>query len=141
MTRYERAKIAAQKKVDDEQKALTSSTPSESLGKSNMLYEPEIASSTARTAHTVAEPRIPAGKATSQAISSRQQILEDRQTGGISVLAEESREEIIAQQKLAKQRPSRKRTTSIGLKGFADRVSESLQGKATGVLGVDNGRR
>jgi len=39
------------------------------------------------------------------------------------------------------QRASRKRTTSSGLKGFADRVGESLQGKGTGVLGMESGRR
>ena len=139
--RYEKAKIAAQKKVDAEQTAVTSSTPSESLASTHKPYEPELASSTARTAHTIVEPRIPAGKATQQAISSRQQILDDRQGGGIDVLAKESMEEVKAQQRLAKQRSPRKRTASIGLKGFADRVSESLQGKATGVLGVDNGRR
>lgn len=144
--RYERAKIAAQKKVDtDAAKPITSSTSTGSTTTSTSSYEPYTShptSSTARTAHTVAEPRIPAGKATQQAISSRQAILDDHGDGGVAVLAQESVEEVAAQQRLAKQRsPHRKRTTSIGLKGLADRVGESLQGKGTGVLGMESGRR
>lgn len=138
--RYERARIAAQKKVDDEKKAVTGSQRSDSSSaKTAAPYEADVASSAARAAHTVAEPQIPPGKATHQALSSRQQILDDVQGGGIPVLAEESTEEIKEQK--AMRRSPRKRTTSLGLKGFADRVGESLQGKATGVLGVDSGRQ
>jgi len=137
--RYERAKIAAQKKVDaDNVTPITASTPGESATPDHRPYEKEshAASSAARTAQTVAEPRIPAGKATQQAIGSRQQIIEDRSNGGIGVLAEESTEEVMAQRSV-KQRGGRKRAASSGLKGFADRVGESLQGKGTGVLGME----
>merc|ERR1712072_370453 len=135
--RYERARIAAQKKVD--------ATPS------------------ARSAQTVTEPHAPAGKAAQQAVGSRQQILDDRDGGGVAVLAEESAEEMKAQRKLQQshsqvsqpqtptqqqnqqsqqslRRSSRKRTTSSGLKGLADRMGESLHGKSSGVLGVDSRR-
>ncbi|KAF2485765.1 fatty acid hydroxylase superfamily-domain-containing protein [Neohortaea acidophila] len=140
--RYARAKAAAQKKLDaDQSGSVTGSTPSDSVQTTSPSpYSPGNMSSTARTAHVVAEPRIPRGKATQQAISSRQAVLDDP-NGGTTVLAEEATEEMQAQQKLAKRSSPRKRTTSSGLKGFADRVSESLQGKATGVLGVENGRR
>ena len=141
--RYEKAKIAAQKKIDADlnvaEKPITASQPSESLTADPRPYDAADASSLARTASSVVEPPIPLGKATHQAAASRQQILDDRLGGGISVLAEESTEEVAAQKLTRK--PLRKRTTSSGLKGFADWVGESLQGKNTGVLGVDSRRR
>lgn len=137
--RYERAKSAAQKKVDAEVPPITASKPEDSTCATTAKpYDLDEISSIARTAQTVSEPRIPAGKATYQALASRQQILDDTQTGGISVLAEESTEEVREQK--AAFRTSRKRTTSLGLKEFADRVGESLQGKGTGVLGVESRR-
>ncbi|KAK3717070.1 Sphingolipid C4-hydroxylase sur2 [Vermiconidia calcicola] len=137
--RYERARIAAQKKIDAESSVTGSKKNEESITASPYSKE-ELPSSIARTAQSVTEPRIPAGKSTQQALSSRQQILDDQQTGGIEVLAEESTEEVLAQQQQQKAK-RRKRTTSSGLKGFADRVGESLQGRGTGVLGVESGRR
>lgn len=139
--RYERAKIAAQKKADAEVKAtakpITSSTPEESLqAKSNHPYNDAVEVSPRARAAT--EPRIPAGKATYQALASKQQVLDDGQGGGVSVLTEERAEEL-SEQKHARRSP-RKRTTSLGLKGFADRVGESLQGKGTGVLGMESRR-
>ncbi|EMC92017.1 hypothetical protein BAUCODRAFT_38034 [Baudoinia panamericana UAMH 10762] len=141
--RYEKARLAAQKKVDADAKPITASRVEESARSPDALYagETEAASSTARSAQTVGEPRIPAGKASQQAVGSRQQILDDRQGGGVSVLAEEAAEEAKAQ--MSVRRSPRKRTTSSGLKGLADRVGESLQGKSSGVLGLDctNARR
>jgi len=165
--RYERARIAAQKKVDADTSvsSVTASTPSESTtAKDNLRpYQDEASNATpsARSAQTVTEPHAPAGKAAQQAVGSRQQILDDRDGGGVAVLAEESAEEMKAQRKLhqsqsqpssSQQQPqtpsqqqslrrsSRKRTTSSGLKGFADRMGESLHGKSSGVLGVDSRR-
>ncbi|KAI5367546.1 putative fatty acid hydroxylase [Septoria linicola] len=128
--RYERAKIAAQKKVDADKEA--------SNFQSTSPYTKDVseASSTARAAHISTEPRIPAGKATYQAIGSRQQVLDDPVDGGIRVLVEENAEEIKAQQKLRS--TPRKRSTGAGLKEFADRVGESLQGKGTGMLGIES---
>jgi len=140
--RYERARIAAQKKVDAENSAtITASSPAESDKQNLHPYadEPSKASSTARAAQAVLEPSVPAGKAAHQALGGRQQVLDDMQSGGKGVLAEESAEEVQAQQQL--RRSPRKRSKSSGLKGFADRVGESLQGKGTGVLGVENSSR
>jgi sphinganine C4-monooxygenase len=140
--RYERARLAAQKKVDAENAAaITASSPAESKQQSLDPYAQEAsqASSTARSAQPVLEPSIPSGKAAQQALGSRQQVLDDKQGGGKAVLAEESAEEAQAQQLL--RRSPRKRSKSSGLKGFADRVGESLQGKGTGVLGVENSSR
>jgi sphinganine C4-monooxygenase len=140
--RYERARLAAQKKVDAENAAaITASSPAESKQQSLDPYAQEAsqASSTARSAQPVLEPSITSGKAAQQALGSRQQVLDDKQGGGKAVLAEESAEEAQAQQLL--RRSPRKRSKSSGLKGFADRVGESLQGKGTGVLGVENSSR
>ena len=140
--RYERAKQAAQKKLDAGKVApVTASRPAESTNLPEAPYKNEMstATSTARTAQSVTEPRIPPGKATQQAVGSRQQILDDQQGGGISVIAEESAEETQAQNSM--RWSPRKRTTSSGLKGLADRVGEALHGKNTGVLGVESGRR
>lgn len=139
--RYERAKLAAQKKVDADAASVSTLQPVENSTATAKPYEQDVATatSTARTAHAVEEPRVPSGKAAYQAIASRQQILDDKQNGGISVLAEESTEETKAQRTL--RRSPRKRATSSGLKGFADRVGESLQGKGTGVLGMESRSR
>lgn len=132
--RYERAKIAAQKKVDAEVGAKNASA----TGPTPYAQDASQATSVARTAQGAAEPRIPAGKATYQPIGSRQQVLDDPVGGGISVLAEESAEEVTAQQKL---RSTPRTRTTESLKGFADRVGESLQGKGTGMLGVESRSR
>ncbi|KAF2160936.1 hypothetical protein M409DRAFT_28542 [Zasmidium cellare ATCC 36951] len=138
--RYERAKIAAQKKLDADNTSVTGSAANESA-QSDRVYEKEAvkATSTARALRTVAEPTVPAGKATLQALGSRQQVLEDPVAGGINIIAEESLEEMKAQQRLRSS--PRKRTTSSGLKGLADRVGESSHCKGTGVLGVESGSR
>ncbi|GAB1737902.1 hypothetical protein NU219Hw_g2374t1 [Hortaea werneckii] len=183
--RYERARIAAQKKLDADtsSSSVTASTPSESTHASIPPYQDEATNATpsARSAQTVSEPHAPSGKAAHQALGSRQQILDDRDGGGVAVLAEESAEEIKVQRKLLHQqqsqsqsqsqasqpqqppqtppqqqqqsqrRSTRKRTTSSGLKGFADRLmggggggggekKRSLHGQSSGVLGVDSRR-
>lgn len=142
--RYERARNAAQKKVDAEaaSSAVTGSPPSDSKKvRSGDAYENDAAEapSAVRATQKVAEPRIPSGKATNQAIGSRQQVLDDTTNGGLGVLVDETWEEIKAQQTLRSS--TRTRAKSSGLKGFADRVGESLQGKGTGVLGVESRSR
>jgi len=146
--RYERARLAAQKKLDaDSVASITASEPTESAKANSKPYQAEASQITpiARSMLSAAEPQVPSGKATKQAMGSRQQILDDRQNGGFSVLAEESAEEVKAQRSLQQQkslrRSPRKRTASSGLKGLAGRVGESLHGKSSGVLGVDSGRR
>jgi sphinganine C4-monooxygenase len=138
--RYERARIAAQKKVEAEaaSTSITSSTPSQSAPTKAPYSDATQASPAARAA---VEPRAPVGKATLQAIASRQQVLDDVTSGagGIAVLAEENAEEFKVKTRL-RQSP-RKRTANSGLKGLADRMGESLHGKGTGVLGVEGRRR
>lgn len=135
--RYERQKVAAQKKVDaDIANSATSSGTSTPSTNDPYQKDASQASSTARSVHSVVEPKIPPGKPMRQAIGSRQQVLDDPKAGGLAVLAEESAEDIRAQEKL--RRSPRKKSASSGLKGLADRVGESLQGKNTGVLGVDS---
>jgi sphinganine C4-monooxygenase len=132
--RYERAKLAAQKKLDAENDANGTTTPVAGP------YEKEIshASPTAHAAQSVAEPKIPAGKATYQAIGSRQQVLDDLTGGGASVIVEESVEEVESQRSLRSSLRKRGTSSGLGLKEFAGRVGVSLQGKGTGVLGVES---
>ena len=156
--RYERAKIAAQKKVEAENvapqkgkgrgrtRSTTGSVPSESLDSKAPNPYAEADPNAPIVPDTTADRRpsiqIPAGKATQQAVASRQMVLE---VHGPDILAEESAEEraeVRAQQQVRRSSPRKKaRRTSSGFKGFADRVGESLQGKGTGVLGVESGRR
>lgn len=140
--RYERARIAAQKKVDADGASFGEIDASEGTS----------AFSTARVSQAVLEPKIPPGKASQQALGSRQQVLEDKVSGGVQVLVEESLEEIKAQQKLRQQQQQaqsqsqsqqspRKRVAGSGLKGLADLVGDSFHGKGTGVLGVESRSR
>lgn len=137
--RYERARIAAQKKVDADVDAapVTGKVDEGAAGEKMYAQDASQASATAQTARTVAETS--SRKAADQAAASRQQVLDDPSSGGASVLAEESAEEFRVKSKL-RQSP-RKRTANSGLKGLADRVGESLHGKGTGVLGVESRRR
>lgn len=148
--RYERARRAAQRKVDAD--AITHSQAEDSLNADPSPYQSEKAnaSSAAKIAHAHMIPAVPVGgKAELQALGSRQQILDDEASGGMAVLAEENaeekREEAEAQQVL--RRSPRKRNISsahggptAGLKGLRDRMSGSLHGKGSGVLGVESSR-
>lgn len=141
--RYERARIAAQRKADIEVDSITGSAATDSVAApSNRPYADDAANaaSTARAAQTVIEPSVPTGKAVQQAVASRQQVLDagESQGGGVGVLAEESVEEMKAQRSL--RRSPRKRTASSGLKGLAGRMGDSLHGKSSGVLGLDSRR-
>jgi len=87
------------------------------------------------------KPSIPAGKATAQAIGSRDQVLQDTEGGGVSVLADEDAEEREAEKELRRsprKRVSTQKSTSGDFQGLRDRVS-GVHGKA-GVLGMDGGR-
>ncbi|KAF2860218.1 C4-hydroxylase [Piedraia hortae CBS 480.64] len=122
--RYERSRIAAQKQLDAETLAIKASP---------YVSEAAHASSTAFAAQAVAEPSIPRGLPALQALAGRQQVLDDREGGGITALAEESAEEIRA--KCNVKSPKK----SIGLKDFVGRVSVgdgSAHGK-NNVLGLD----
>jgi sphinganine C4-monooxygenase len=134
--RYERSRIAAQKKLDQDN--ISQSNPSQSLEAELSPYESEEknASTLAKQAQAQLDPNIPEGKAALQALGSRQQILDDQAGGGVQVLVEEAAEEREAQRVL--RRSPRKKTvsqaSSAPLKGLRDRVNTSLHGKASGVL-------
>lgn len=149
--RYERARIAAQKKVDDDAAGavgpISGSDPVESRDASSSApYD------TPQANLPDALPNIPAGKATRQAASSREQVLSSGSAGGISALEEETAEERREQQEL--RRSSRKvgpaalvssdSTTSSspsGLKGLRNRVNSgaagSFHGRTGSMLGYD----
>lgn len=88
--RYEKARLAAQAKVDAERPNVNGTMQSETMLNP---YSEEVtnASSTARAAEIVLEPRIPPGKATQQAVGSRQFVLDSH---GVAPLLEESAEEL-----------------------------------------------
>ncbi|KAI5208741.1 hypothetical protein AUEXF2481DRAFT_31011 [Aureobasidium subglaciale EXF-2481] len=139
--RYERSRIAAQKKL--EQENISHSSPSDSSVANSSPYDSEAqnATSLAKQAQSQLEPSIPEGKAALQALGSRQQILDDQAGGGVEVLLEEAAEEREAQRVLrcSPRKKTVSQTSSASLKGLRDRVNTSLHGKASGVL-VESGR-
>lgn len=146
--RYERARLAAEKKMQADMSPITASTAQESTKADPTPYTRDAQAAT--PAARPSQPQAPPGKAAKQAAASRQQILDDRDAGGMAVLREELVEERREQQQQQQQqqtalrRSPRKRTTSSsakGLKGLTDRMSGSLHGRGTGVLGVESGRQ
>jgi len=138
--RYERAKLAAQKKVDGVA-SISGSTPAESALADNAPYSTETRDATVTTkkAQSSTLPKIPPGKATKQALDSRGQVLQHKQGGGASVLIEEAQEEREAQISLRRSpRKTMTKTSSQGLKGLKDRVNNSFHGRGGGVLGVED---
>lgn len=72
-------------------------------------------------------PKAPKGKATAQALDSRKQVLDDKENGGVNVIAEEIAEEQRATASL--RRSARKKgsiSSEVSLKGLKDRVSGSF---------------
>lgn len=135
--RYERSRVAAQKALDNDQ-TITNTDSKLSTTQPPQPYQSIPSNPSANTL-----PQPPAGKATLQAASSRQQILDDENAGGASVLAEETYEEIEAKNSM--RRSPRKRATSAlsakdRLGGLRERVTGSMHGRTGAVLGVDGGR-
>ena len=137
--RYERSRLAAQKALDNEHlQPITNSDPTLSTTQSPKPYQDILSDSSATSL-----PQPPAGKATLQAASSRQQILDDENAGGAGVLAEETYEEIGAKNSI--RRSPRKRAASAlsakdRLGGLRERVTGSMHGRTGAILGVDGGR-
>jgi len=135
--RYERARLAAQKRVDAEKAQQSTSTPKTRTRRSNSetIYSPAL---------ELGDPAAKLGadmqKAQSQAVGSRQQVADDS-VGGADVIQEEVEEEKEAQKVL--RRSPRKKTPSTGfaspMKELRSRVNTSLHGKGSGVLGVESG--
>jgi sphinganine C4-monooxygenase len=112
--RYERSRIAAQKKADADVSAIASSV--------------------------VNSPATDLKKTNRQAAVSQQQVLEDKAGGGPQIIEEEVAEEKDAMQRLPKL--TRRKTGSIDPKGdslrsLRDRVAGSLHGRGTAILHAD----
>lgn len=145
--RYERSRIAAQHQVDmDKSKiTITHSNASESLTQDPRPYQDELLNS--KELLSIPEkyqvPTATAGKAELQAIGSRQQVLDDKEDGGVEVLMDEAREEKEAQSMLKK--TTRRRTTSSisgteSFKGLRERVTGSMHGRTGGIIGMSSSR-
>ena len=142
--RYERAALLAQKKVDADQteSTVTNTSASDSLSQSPQPYENELRDATLLQRVPLSDilPTAPEGKAELQAAGSREQVLEDTQYGGISVLEEEAEEEREAQK--AMRRSNRRRTASSlthseSLRGLRERVT--AHGRTGSLLGMERG--
>ncbi|KAJ9502799.1 Sphingolipid C4-hydroxylase sur2 [Exophiala xenobiotica] len=107
-SRYERDRIAAQKKVDADTSAVKASV--------------------------VNSPEFNAERAKQQARSSQRQVLDDRQGGGARVIAEEAREEQEVKQSL---RRSTRRKSGFDAKAISDRMAGTLHGRSPTILHAD----
>ncbi|KAL8836940.1 MAG: hypothetical protein Q9170_002740 [Blastenia crenularia] len=145
--RYEKAKIAAQNKVekDGETRAITQSNVAESATQDPKPYQDDKTNATEILSIPREDqlPLPPPGKAELQAAGSRQQVLDDRKDGGAQVLVQEAAEEKEARNLLKKS--ARRRTPSSmsqtdSLKGLKDRVSGSMHGRAGAILGMESNR-
>lgn len=144
--RYERARIAAQRKVDQEGRktSITNSDVADSMNQDPAPYQDEIKNSTELRSIRKGDqdPQVLAGKAEQQAAGSRQQVLDDKQYGGPEVLAEEAQEEKEVRSLL--RRSTRKKATSISqtdsFKGLRDRVTGSMHGRSSGIIGMESSR-
>ncbi|KAL9598540.1 MAG: hypothetical protein Q9219_004442 [cf. Caloplaca sp. 3 TL-2023] len=143
--RYEKARIAAQKKVDGTT-TITQSDVTESSTKDLRPYQDDK-----KNAATLSEiplkdqqPLPPAGKAELQAAGSRQQVLDDAKSGGKQVLVKEAEEEKEARSFL--KRSGRRRTAGNSLsqtdsfQSLKERVTGSMHGRAGALLGMESKR-
>lgn len=160
--RYERARIAAQQKLDGEKASLNqpSTTPTTQSPPSNergpATYKVPSNAEITNIPPPFQQPIAPPGTAAAQqAASSRQQVLDDKASGGIKVLADEAAEEEHEARRLARRsnnsnttnnssRRSAKSNSSTpqsdSLKGLRDRVTGSMHGRQGGIIGVESGR-
>jgi sphinganine C4-monooxygenase len=112
--RYERSRIAAQKKVDEDTQS--------------------------KDASVVNSTKVDLRRAYQQAATSQQQVQEDDNYGGQRVIEEEQSEEREIRQKLT--RSSRRKTGSFdpksdGLWGLTGRMTNGLHGRSTAILHTD----
>ena len=113
--RYERAAIAAQNKLDS---SIANTSKTNEL--SDLVESPILS-------------KVPAGKAKIQAEESQEQVLADKEGGGMSVLREEAEEERAAEKSL--RTSNHRRTASNSLKGLRQRVGSF--GRKGGIIGVE----
>jgi sphinganine C4-monooxygenase len=142
--RYERARIAAQQKVDaDTIKAITNSSPlaGDDTAEPNP-YRDELSNATLLQKVPLADqqPQPPTGgKAEQQAAGSREQVLEDPNVDGVQVLKEEAQEEKEARSMVRKsnrRRTASSLTQSDSLRGLREKVS--AHGRTGGILGMSH---
>ena len=112
-SRYQRDRIAAQKKID--------------------------ADATAALPTITNSPAIDLSKAAQQAEASIKQVLEDTNVNGKMIIEDEMREEKEAKQQSAR-RSTRRRPSGFDPKAISDRVSSSLHGRSTAILHADGVR-
>ncbi|KAL8875084.1 MAG: hypothetical protein Q9198_006509 [Flavoplaca austrocitrina] len=145
--RYEKARLAAQKKADQSNQkiTITHSNVADSATQDLRPYQDDKKNATDLPSIPSfdQEPLPPKGKAELQAAGSRQQILDDKQDGGPQVLIQEAIEEKEARSLL--RREGRRRTASSlsqteGLKGLKDRVTGSMHGRAGVLIGMESNR-
>jgi len=108
--RYQRDRIAAQKKVDAD-------------------------SISQQEASVVNSPELDMKKAKQQIASSQRQVLDDNVNSGVRVLEEEAREEQSV--KATPRRSGRRRTSGFDAKALSDRVAGSLHGRSHAILHAD----
>lgn len=109
-SRYQRDRIAAQKKLD--------------------------ADSSASTPTVTNSPPVDLQKAAKQAAASRQQVFDDAKVPGRIILEDEKREEVEARQRPVR-RSTRRSTSGFDPKVLSDRVSSSLHGRSAAILHAD----
>lgn len=134
--RYERARIAAQQKVDhDLVKISINSDAAESGIEEARPFESALqdANNPKSQQHLSL-----AGKAERQATESRQQVLSDITDGGPQILKDEAREEKDASWAMLKRRTPTSVTQADSFKGLRDRITGSLHGRTRGVLGMES---
>lgn len=145
--RYERARIAAQRKADQDNKpVLTSISQSHpDTDRASTVYQDDAtnAKDLSSVPAQLQQPEAPVGKAAQQAAASRQQVLDDKRNGGVRVLAEEAEEEQDNRKLL--RRSARKKTGSStpqadSLKGLRDRVTGSMHGRTGVIIGMERSR-
>ncbi|KAL8727703.1 MAG: hypothetical protein Q9166_005876 [cf. Caloplaca sp. 2 TL-2023] len=144
--RYEKARLAAQKKVDQnhEQTTITHSNVADSATQDPRPYQDDKknAIDLASVSLKDQQPLPPPGKAELQAAGSRQQVLDDKNGGGPRVLAQEAAEEKEARSLL--RRNGRRTASSLSqtdsLKGLKDRVTGSMHGRAGALIGMESNR-
>jgi sphinganine C4-monooxygenase len=158
--RYERSRLAAQKKMDEDQKSANASDPvlSENLlhpeknfkNISGGVDELELipveeqqrgipVEEQQRGIPVEEQQRSSLTQEETQMTESRQQVLDDTEGGGFDVLLDESREERDAQLLI---RDRRRQANHIygteSLKGLRDRVSGIMHGRASGIIGMES---
>ena len=153
--RYERAKLAAQKKVHGD-KPVTDSKPIDSvLEPAEPYYSTKPDRRSSKVLSNASRPYPPAGKAASQALNSREQVLDAplNEGGGPKILAEETAEEDKESKRLTATsthsvRRSPRKMASVSGSGTPGSSFQSLRnrvragsfhGPTGGVLGYEGG--